>query len=95
MKTFFKVIGIVLLLVVALLAIGVAYLALRKPSQRPASAEKVEATPERVERGKYLVNHVAICFDCHSERTLAYGLPLMADPLSVIATLSLPATSGV
>ncbi len=75
MKTFFKVIGIVLLLIVALLAIGVSYLALRKPSQRPASAEKVEATPERVARGKYLVNHVAICFDCHSERTLAYGLP--------------------
>ena len=75
MKTFFKVIGIVLLVVVALAAIGVAYLALRKPSQRPASAEKVEATPERLERGKYLVHHVSICFDCHSERTMAYGLP--------------------
>lgn len=75
MKTFFRVVGIVLLVVVALAAIGVSYLALRKPAQRPASAEKVEATPQRVERGKYLVHHVSICFDCHSERTMAYALP--------------------
>ncbi|HEY0156050.1 MAG TPA: c-type cytochrome [Thermoanaerobaculia bacterium] len=75
MKTLLKVVGIVLLAVVALAAIGVTYLSVRKPAQRPASAVKVEVTPERVARGKYLVNHVAICFDCHSERTLAYGMP--------------------
>lgn len=75
MKTFFKVAGIVLLVIVALAAAGVSWLALRKPAQRPAVAEKVELTPERVARGKYLVNHVSICFDCHSERTYAYGLP--------------------
>jgi mono/diheme cytochrome c family protein len=75
MKTFFKVAGIVLLVVVALAAIGVSYLTLRKPAQQPASAEKIEATPERVARGKYLVHHVSICLDCHSERTMAYALP--------------------
>ena len=75
MKTFFKIVGVVVLVVVALAAIGVSYLALRKPAQRPASAEKIEATPERVARGKYLVHHVSICFDCHSERTSAYALP--------------------
>jgi mono/diheme cytochrome c family protein len=75
MKTFFRVVGVVLLVVVALAAIGVSYLVLRKPAQRPASAEKIEANPQRVERGKYLVHHVSICFDCHSERTLAYALP--------------------
>lgn len=75
MKTFFKVAGIVLLVVVALAAIGASYLALRKPAQRPAAAEKVEATPERIAHGRYLVKHVSICFDCHSERTDAYGLP--------------------
>ncbi|HEV7239551.1 MAG TPA: cytochrome C [Thermoanaerobaculia bacterium] len=75
MKTFFKVVGVVLLVIVALAAIGVSYLALRKPAQRPASAEKIEATPARLARGKYLVHHVAICFDCHSERTYAYALP--------------------
>jgi mono/diheme cytochrome c family protein len=75
MKTFFKVVGVIVLTVVALAAIGVAYVAWRKPAQRPAAAIKVEQTPERVARGKYLVNHVTICFDCHSERTTAYGLP--------------------
>jgi mono/diheme cytochrome c family protein len=75
MRTFFKVVGIVLLVVVALAAIGVSYLALRKPKQRPADAAKIAPTPERVARGHYLVNHVSICFDCHSERTYAYGLP--------------------
>jgi mono/diheme cytochrome c family protein len=28
----------------------------------------VSKTPERVERGRYLANHVAVCTDCHSER---------------------------
>ena len=75
MKTFFKVLGVAVLVVVALAAIGLSYLTLRKPAQRPASAEKVEATPQRIARGKYLVHHVTICFDCHSERTYAYALP--------------------
>ncbi len=75
MKTFFKVIGLLLLVVVALAAIGVSWLVLRKPAQREAVAEKIEATPERIARGKYLVHHVSICTDCHSERTYQYGLP--------------------
>lgn len=75
MKTFFKVVGIIVLAVVALAAIGVSWLALRKPAQRDAVAEKVQATPERIARGKYLVHHVSMCFDCHSERTDQYGLP--------------------
>ena len=75
MKTFFKVTGLVLLVVVALAAIGVSYLALRKPAQKPAAAEKIEATPERLARGKYLAHHVSMCIDCHSEHTLAYGMP--------------------
>jgi Cytochrome c len=29
---------------------------------------KVEVTKERVERGKYLANHVLVCVDCHSKR---------------------------
>jgi mono/diheme cytochrome c family protein len=75
MKSFFKVVGIILLVIVALAAIGVSYLLMRKPAQRPASTEKIEATPERVARGRYVVQHVSACFDCHSERVLAYALP--------------------
>ena len=29
---------------------------------------KVEVTKERIERGKYLANHVLVCIDCHSKR---------------------------
>lgn len=76
MKTFFKVLGIFALAVVALAIIGLAYLSLRKPAQRAASTEKIEATPQRIARGDYLANHVSICFDCHSERTYAYALPI-------------------
>jgi mono/diheme cytochrome c family protein len=75
MKTFFKVVGIVLLVVVALAAIGISWLSLRKPAQRDAGTEKIEATPARVARGKYIVHHVSICIDCHSERTYQYALP--------------------
>lgn len=75
MKTVFRVLGIVVLVVVALAAVGVSYLSLRKPAQRAASSETIERTPERIARGKYLVRHVTACLDCHSERTTAYGLP--------------------
>jgi mono/diheme cytochrome c family protein len=76
MKTVLRVFGILMLTIIAIAAIGVSYLALRKPAQRAASPAKIEATPQRVERGRYLVQHVSICFDCHSERTMAYGLPV-------------------
>jgi len=29
---------------------------------------KVEVTKERIDRGKYLANHVLVCVDCHSKR---------------------------
>ncbi|PYQ29540.1 MAG: cytochrome C [Acidobacteria bacterium] len=76
MKTFLKVVGLVVLVIVALAAIGVSYLSLKKPAQRPASADKIEATPERIARGEYLVRHVSLCLDCHSEHTMAYALPM-------------------
>ncbi len=28
----------------------------------------ISITPGRIERGKYLANHVAVCMDCHSQR---------------------------
>jgi mono/diheme cytochrome c family protein len=39
---------------------------------------KVEITPERVERGDYLANHVMVCMDCHSVRDWSlYSGPIM------------------
>ena len=77
MKTFLKVVSVIVLVVVALAALGVTYLTLRKPAQRAASAERIAASPERIERGRYLATHVTGCFACHSERTYAYAMPFV------------------
>jgi mono/diheme cytochrome c family protein/cytochrome c553 len=36
------------------------------PRTRPLSARKFEATAQRLDRGRYLFNHVSGCVDCHS-----------------------------
>jgi mono/diheme cytochrome c family protein len=69
-----------LVLVVGVLAVlagaGVLVLAVKKPAQRPASSEKIEATPARLARGEYLALHVVDCLLCHSEaRFDRFGLP--------------------
>ncbi len=38
------------------------------PKVDSPSNEKVVITPARLERGKYLAHHVAVCMDCHSTR---------------------------
>ncbi len=76
MKTFFKVLGLLLLVVVALGAIGISWLALRKPAQRPVRALKIEPTPERLARGRYLVHHVTDCLGCHSDHTTEFAMPI-------------------
>lgn len=38
------------------------------PRVAAAPELRIERTPERLARGKYLVNHVALCLDCHSQR---------------------------
>jgi len=76
MKTFFKIVGGIVLVLIVLVAGGLSWLALRKPAQHPASAEKIEATPARLARGEYLVKHVSDCVGCHSDHDPTYGLPI-------------------
>src|SRR3954470_893374 len=76
MKTFLKIAGGVALVILGLLLGGISYLSLRKPAQRAASAEKIEATPQRLERGRYLVNNVSDCLGCHSDHTDGFGFPI-------------------
>lgn len=68
MKKLFKVLGILLIIVVVLLGAGYLYLNLAFPKVSAATDLKIEATPERLERGKYLAEGFAGCIDCHSER---------------------------
>jgi hypothetical protein len=76
MKTFLKVVGGVVLVVIAVIAGAVTWLTVRKPAARPASTEKVEATPERLARGKYVVENVADCLACHSDHVLRFSIPV-------------------
>ena len=47
---------------------GFAYLWLRQPAQAPPLAIQVAMTPERVERGRYIFEHLSDCGGCHSPR---------------------------
>jgi mono/diheme cytochrome c family protein len=74
MKKALKVVGIILVVAVGGLAVFVATF---KPRQRAAATETIERTPERVEHGRYLVESVLGCMDCHSRRDMSrFGGPL-------------------
>ncbi|MBL8201655.1 MAG: hypothetical protein JNK40_11825 [Chromatiales bacterium] len=65
MRSFLKAVAAVLVIAIAGALIYVyGYL----PRQRPAPDFRVDVTPEVLAHGEYLVKHVLLCNDCHSER---------------------------
>lgn len=68
MKKFFKIASIVLLVLVAIIIAALVYVKTALPDVGAPPDLKVEATPGRIERGKYLANAVTACMDCHSKR---------------------------
>lgn len=72
MKRLIKVVGGLIAVVLILAAAGIGYLQLAYPSVGEAPDLKVEATPEALARGKYLVNHVSLCMYCHSDQDHNY-----------------------
>jgi hypothetical protein len=65
-----KILKVLVLIVCVLLGVGVAaagYMLARKPAIAPPMKIKVEMTPERIARGRFLFN-VADCDGCHSLR---------------------------
>jgi hypothetical protein len=75
MKKIFKIIGYLIGGVIIMLIGFIIYFNSTFPKVDPPSQEKVSVTPARLERGKYLANHVTVCIDCHSTRdwTKLYG----------------------
>jgi mono/diheme cytochrome c family protein len=68
MKKVFKVLGILILVaIIGIVATGF-YVKKALPDVGPPPDLEVEQTPERIERGRYLAHHVAVCMDCHSIR---------------------------
>jgi len=57
------------ILAIIVIPIGIiCYMSFILPDAGDPENIKVEITPERLERGKYLANSVYICMDCHSKR---------------------------
>ena len=68
MRKVLKGLGIFAATVFLVLAIAVALFFLRFPHVAPASTVAFDHSAQRVERGRYLANHVTVCIDCHSSR---------------------------
>ena len=72
-----KILGKVLAGLIVLIAAGIIYVKAALPNTGAASDIKIERTAARIERGKYLANHVTVCMDCHSTRDWSkYAGPL-------------------
>jgi mono/diheme cytochrome c family protein len=63
-----KVVGIILLVLIAAVVGGGTYIKTALPNTGPALDIKIERSAQRIQRGEYLANHVSACMDCHSTR---------------------------
>src|SRR5579871_3000140 len=68
MRRVFKFVGFVIVGAVVAIAIILTYVKLGLPNIDAAKDLKIEYTPERIARGKYLATAVTVCMDCHSTR---------------------------
>jgi mono/diheme cytochrome c family protein len=72
MKKILKILGGIVLALAVLLGAGAIYFFATFPKAEPAADLRIEPTPEKIARGKYLANHVAVCLDCHSTHDYNY-----------------------
>lgn len=68
MKKLILIVGIILFVIIVAIGAVIMYINLALPDVGEAPDLKVEATPARIERGRYLANAVTVCMDCHSTR---------------------------
>lgn len=78
MKKFLKGLAWTLGTLVVAIAALLTYVTQALPKVQPADQTlKIEATPARVQRGKYLAENVAGCMGCHSQRDwITFGHPV-------------------
>ena len=68
MRLLLKIVGVLFVLVLLVAGAGLAYLYSSYPNVPLNAAYKIEPTPERLARGKYLNDHVVGCTTCHTPR---------------------------
>jgi mono/diheme cytochrome c family protein len=84
MKKILKIVGILLaVLVLAVAALGL-FVKQALPNVGAPTDLKVVSNPQRLARGQYLAQHVAVCAVCHSKRKeVFFGGPVYEDSLGV------------
>jgi mono/diheme cytochrome c family protein len=68
MRIFLKGLKILSVLIVSAALFGLIYLKVAFPKVGPPQDIHITASPEKLERGRYLVSSVATCFHCHGTR---------------------------
>jgi Cytochrome C oxidase, cbb3-type, subunit III len=86
MKQIGRIIGYILLVLIAVLAVAITktigWRPIIGPRHRALTARKFESTPQRLARGEYLTQHVTICIFCHSEHNFKEpGFPIIEGTL--------------
>jgi Cytochrome c len=72
------------LTIFVLIVIGLSYVKIGLPNVGPAADVKIDYTPERIARGKYLAHSVSVCMDCHSKRDFTrFSGPLVTGTLGM------------
>ena len=70
MRTFVRFAGYAFIVVLLLLAVAITFTVgwrpIIGPRARPVTSRQFQATPERLKRGEYLVEHVSLCYGCHT-----------------------------
>lgn len=66
------ILGAILLLIILGAIFGLTYVSYALPDVGPPEDISIEVSPDELERGEYLANHVALCTDCHAERDFSY-----------------------
>jgi cytochrome c2 len=68
MKKVARILGYIAIIIIIAIASLLSYVKFALPNVGEATDLKIEITPQRLERGKYLVHNVTLCLDCHSTR---------------------------
>ena len=77
-KLLFAILALLIVTVVG----GATYVKYALPEVALLPGIKVDVTPERIQRGEYLANHITLCMDCHSTRDWSkFSGPMLVGPL--------------
>jgi mono/diheme cytochrome c family protein len=78
MKKVLKIVFIILALFAVAITGLLGYVTAAMPDVAVEEDLRIDYSQERIERGKYLANNVAMCIDCHSERDFTrFGGPVI------------------